>query len=615
MRAAWYSELGPAADVLSVAEIATPEPAKGEVLVRVHASGINPSDTKKRGGWLGGTLDFDRVIPHSAGAGVITAIGDGVDATRIGERVWIYNAQFGRANGTAAKYVALPGELAVTLPATTSFAAGACLGVPACTAHNALFWSGPITGMSVLVAGGAGAVGAYAIQLAKSAGTRVLTTVSSAEKAAFAHELGADTVIDYTSTDVATAVLEATDEAGVERIVEVDFGSNVEINAKCISTKGAIGSYSSTRQPRFEFDYYGFGYKGARINFVQVYMLSPDERAHEVRDLADLMTYDKLVHPIAESFPLDRIADAHTAQEQPGRIGNIVLELQQSTHSIGDFMSDQILIWGGGAIGGTIAAYWKRAGLDVLLVDIVEEHVEACRTDGLNELEIARQLGDERVMGAFVNFGADWHGPGEIMFGNRGAVVVGEIDGVVRDRTRAMYDLLQKFEPDAVLTENICGYLWGKLGYGAMLFATATNNDTMAENFADPGRFKVWQALGAEVMAATLARDIKPIGFNGYERACFAPDADADLVRKSVADLAEFNSHSAKTHSGIWRDLSVRKRRTEIDAKIAIIADLAAEAGVKTPVIRRLVELIHDIEQGRREQSMDTFNELLKVCP
>lgn len=338
-------------------------------------------------------------------------------------------------------------------------------------------------------------------------------------------------------------------------------------------------------------------------------------------------------------------------------------------------MTEPILIYGAGAIGGTIAAYWARAGIDVLLVDIVPEHVEACRTtglkitgpvevfdvvvpavqpdqlqgvfrrivlavkaqhtaeavarlkphlaedgvvlsaqNGLNELEIARQLGTARVMGAFVNFGADWHGPGEIMFGNRGAVVVGEIDGGTRSRTRDMHELLKVFEPDAVLTENIWGYLWGKLGYGAMLFATATNSDSMADNFADPARFEVWRAIGAEVMAVTLARGIDPVGFNGFEPACFAPGVDPARVRQSVADLAEFNSRSAKSHSGIWRDLAVRKRRTEIDAQIAIIADLGAEVGVETPMIRRLVDLIHDIENGRREQSMATFNELVRLC-
>jgi 2-dehydropantoate 2-reductase len=339
-------------------------------------------------------------------------------------------------------------------------------------------------------------------------------------------------------------------------------------------------------------------------------------------------------------------------------------------------MTDKpILMWGAGAIGGTLGAYWARAGLDVLLVDQVAEHVEACRTrglhisgpiedftqvvpgvtpdavngtfdivvlavkaqatetalaqlaphlspdgyvlsaqNGLNELTIAKVVGDERTMGCFVNFGADWHGPGEVLFGNRAAVVVGEIDGTIRDRTRAMHERLKLFEPEAVLTDNIWGYLWGKLAYGAMLFATALTNDSMSENFADPRRTVVFEALGREVMAVAKARGITPIGFNGFDPALFAPGAPAEGARRSIAALAEFNRHTAKTHSGIWRDLAVRKRRTEVDPQIGVIAQLGAEAGVATPAIAKLVELIHAIEDGTRPMAMATFQELIDTC-
>lgn len=332
---------------------------------------------------------------------------------------------------------------------------------------------------------------------------------------------------------------------------------------------------------------------------------------------------------------------------------------------------EPIVIWGAGAIGGTLGAYWARAGIPVLFVDIVREHVEACRTtgleitgpveqfkvvvpaatpdeltgtyrrivlavkahateaaldrlsphlaadgfvlsaqNGLNEIAIARKAGPERTVGCFVNFGADWHGPGQIMFGNRAAVVVGEIDGSVQPRTRAMHELLQVFEPDAVLTDNIWGYLWGKLAYGAMLFATALNNDTMSDNFADPERFAVFNRIGREVMAVTQARGVVPVGFNGFDPQAFAPDAPESVSRENIAQLAEFNRHSAKTHSGIWRDLAVRKRRTEVDPQIGIIAELGREVGVETPVIRRLVELIHDVEDGRRPIAIETFQAL-----
>jgi 2-dehydropantoate 2-reductase len=193
-------------------------------------------------------------------------------------------------------------------------------------------------------------------------------------------------------------------------------------------------------------------------------------------------------------------------------------------------------------------------------------------------------------------------------------VVVGEIDGSVRERTRAMHQLLQEFEPDAVLTDNIWGYLWGKLAYAAMLFATALNNDSMADNFADPARCAVWISLGREVMAAARARGVEPCGFDGFEPGPFMPGGSDAVARESVAAMAEFNRHSAKTHSGIWRDLAVRRRATEVDAQIRIIDTLAREAGVDTPAIRVLVELIHDVEAGRRDQSMETFEVLHAAC-
>jgi 2-dehydropantoate 2-reductase len=337
--------------------------------------------------------------------------------------------------------------------------------------------------------------------------------------------------------------------------------------------------------------------------------------------------------------------------------------------------NEPILVWGGGAIGGTLAAYWARAGHDVLMVDIVGEHVEACRgrglhifgpvdefrvvvpavtpdelsgqfkrivlavkaqateaavarlvphlapegfvlsaQNGLNEIAISRVVGEARTMGCFVNFGSDWHGPGEILFGNRGAVVVGEIDNAIRDRTRAMHALLRVFEPDAVLTDNIWGYLWGKLAYGAMLFATALNPGSMTENFEDPRRSRVFERLGREVMSVARARGIVPIGFNGFDPAAFMPEAPPSLSQASIAALAEFNRHGAKTHSGIYRDLAVRKRKTEIDPQIGIITTLGREAGVPTPALSELVALIHDIEDGRRPMSFATFQRLIDTC-
>ncbi|MCC6196855.1 MAG: ketopantoate reductase family protein, partial [Burkholderiales bacterium] len=231
--------------------------------------------------------------------------------------------------------------------------------------------------------------------------------------------------------------------------------------------------------------------------------------------------------------------------------------------------------------------------------------------NGLNEIDIARAVGRERCMGCFVNFGADWLGPGEVLFGNRGSVVVGEVDGSLRERTRQMHRDLARFEPDAVLTDNIWGYLWGKLAYGAMLFATALTHDSMSENFADPRRFVVFDRLAREVLAVASAHGVVAVGFNGFDPACFAPGADEAGARASIAALAEFNRHTAKTHSGIYRDLAVRKRKTEVDPQIGKIVELGREAGVSTPLTARLVELVHDVEEGRRGLSYATFQALI----
>jgi 2-dehydropantoate 2-reductase len=338
-------------------------------------------------------------------------------------------------------------------------------------------------------------------------------------------------------------------------------------------------------------------------------------------------------------------------------------------------MRTPILIWGAGAIGGTLGAYWARAGLNVTMVDIVTEHVDACSRqglaitgpveefrqvvptitpdkvtgtwpiivlavkapateaalaalkphladdgyvlsaqNGLNEIAIAKAVGAERTMGCFVNFGADWMGPGDILYGNRGAVVVGEIDGITRERTRQMHEWLSLFDPDSVLTENIWGYLWGKLAYGAMLFATALTEDAMSINFADPRRTAVFEQLGREVIAVATARGVTPVGFPEFDVAAFLPGAPASGTKAVIAALAEYTSRTAKTHTGIYRDLAVRKRKTEIDQQIGIIATLGREVGVQTPAIETLVALIHDIEDGHLPMAFETFQVLIDAC-
>jgi NADPH:quinone reductase len=243
MRAAWYEKNGPAADVLKIGDLPIAEPGPGEVRVRVVASGLNPTDVKSRAGSR--PMGFPRVVPHQDGAGVIDAVGPGVPASRVGERVWLYTVQWQRPWGTAAEYTVVPAPRAVTLPSNTNFAEGACLGIPAITAHRCLFADGPIDGQMVLVTGGAGAVGHYGIQLAKWAGARVVATVSSREKAVLAMEAGADHVVNYRTGDTAAEILELTGGAGVDRIVDVDFGGNLAVSVKVIKVNGVVAAYAS----------------------------------------------------------------------------------------------------------------------------------------------------------------------------------------------------------------------------------------------------------------------------------------------------------------------------------------------------------------------------------
>jgi 2-dehydropantoate 2-reductase len=231
--------------------------------------------------------------------------------------------------------------------------------------------------------------------------------------------------------------------------------------------------------------------------------------------------------------------------------------------------------------------------------------------NGLNEIAIARLAGERRVMGCFVNFGADYLAPGRIMRGNRAAVVVGELDGRITPRVEAMHALLREFEPDAVLTEDIWAYLWGKLGYGALLFATALTNESIADALASPRHLAVYEALGREVMQVAARRGVSPMGFNGFDPAAFA-SGDQGALQRSLDAMVTFNRGSAKSHSGIWRDIAVRKRKTEVDAQIGIISTIGREVGVDTPALQRLVALIHDVEDGRLPLDWSTLDRMMQ---
>ena len=331
----------------------------------------------------------------------------------------------------------------------------------------------------------------------------------------------------------------------------------------------------------------------------------------------------------------------------------------------------RFLVWGAGAIGGTMGAYLSRAGHDVTLVDTVEEHVTAMNDaglritgpiaefmvrvpaftagdlrgdwraiilatkaqdteaatsallphlsrdgcvisaqNGLNEIAIASIVGAERTVGAFVNFGADYLEPGVVHYGGRGAVVIGEIDGRITPRVEEIRDAWLDFDDRAIVTSNIWGYLWGKEAYGAMLFATALTNESIADALANPKYRDVYIELAREILAVALARGVTPEAFNGFDPAAYLPSAGIDTATRSLDELVAFNRRSAKTHSGIWRDLVIRKRRTEVDAQLGIVVTVGRETGVPTPLTERLVELIHDIENGVRTQSLETLDVL-----
>ncbi|MGQ0652817.1 MAG: NADPH:quinone reductase [Betaproteobacteria bacterium] len=327
MRAAWYERNGPAREVLQVGELSDPQPAAGEVRVRIAASGLNPSDVKKRAG--GQRMSGERCIPNSDGAGIVDAVGAGVDKSWVGKRVWIWNAQWQRMDGTCAEYCCLPFSQTRELPKGVDFDGAACLGIPALTAHQAVFSGGEVKGQTILVTGGAGAVGHYAIQVAKWGGAKVIATVSSADKAALARQAGADLVIDYKRDDVAARVMEFTGNAGVERVVEVDFAANLATSIRVLKVNGTIATYSSMSAPEPKIPFYPMMTRGLSIDLVHVYQMTAAERARALADMDALLGEGRLQHNIGARFPLADIAAAHEAQESGRVTGNIVIEVSQ----------------------------------------------------------------------------------------------------------------------------------------------------------------------------------------------------------------------------------------------------------------------------------------------
>jgi NADPH:quinone reductase len=325
MRAAFYEANGAAAQVLRLGDVATPEPGPGEVRVRLATSGVNPSDVKSREGRTRKIM-FPRVIPHSDGAGVIDKVGSGVPAGRVGERVWTWNGQWKRAFGTAAEHIVLPAALAVRLPDHIGFAEGACLGIPAMTAFHAVATAQTDSASTVLISGGAGGVGHYAIQFAKARGAVVITTVSSDEKAKLARQAGADHVIDYKREDVGAAVMDLTDKAGVDAVIEMDLAANAKLYPGLLHARSQVVVYG-TGAPDAPIPAQFLLVNQITMTWIFVYELTEAERAAAVGAITSLMEQKRLIHNVALTFPLGDIVRAHEAVEQGKTAGNVVVTM------------------------------------------------------------------------------------------------------------------------------------------------------------------------------------------------------------------------------------------------------------------------------------------------
>jgi NADPH:quinone reductase len=326
MKAVWYERTGPAAEVLTFGDMPTPVAGPGEVRVRLEASGVNPADVGRRGGSYR-ALEFPRVIPNSDGAGIIDQLGDGVTRLSIGQRVWLFNGQRnGRAFGTAAETIALAAHLVTPLPDDVSFAQGATLGIPGMTAWCCLYGDGPIAGQTVLVSGGAGAVGHYAVQLAKWGGARVIATVSSAMKAEQARLAGADLVINYRTDDVVEQALAFTARRGVDRVVDVDFGGNVATTLKLMAMNSTIAVYATNGNRHPIVPMRELMEKCIALRSLVLFALPPPLLAAAQADISKWLAAGTRIHNIAGQFALSDTALAHLAVEKGDKLGTVIVD-------------------------------------------------------------------------------------------------------------------------------------------------------------------------------------------------------------------------------------------------------------------------------------------------
>ena len=326
MIAYWYENSGTPAEVITLGDMPKPEPGPGEVCVRIAMSAVNPTDCKRRK--LGRELSkFPRIIPNNDGAGTIESIGDGVNTNRIGERVWLFGAQANRPFGTAAEFCVVPDAYACHLPDNQSFSSGSCLGVPAVTAHRALYADGDINGHTILISGGAGRVGRYAVQLAKASGATVISTAGSEEKCIHIRNLGADHVLNYYDDDLLARVLDITEGIGVDRMVDVAFGANIELAPKLIRPNGTLTSYSSDGMPRPQFPFLEFMYKNIGIQPFSIFGMPENAKIEAFSMISDLLNEGQISHLIGKEYAFSNMVDAHEVVENGKLFGVCLVNL------------------------------------------------------------------------------------------------------------------------------------------------------------------------------------------------------------------------------------------------------------------------------------------------
>ncbi|MEY9913231.1 NADPH2:quinone reductase [Catenulispora sp. MAP12-49] len=317
MLASWYERQGPAADVLHVGELPDPQPGPGEVRVRVTVSGVNPGDTKKRRGWLGSSMPYPRVIPHSDAAGAIHAVGEGVDKRRIGQRVWVYGAQSYRPFGTAAQYTVVPEDLAVPLPDHLSDELGASLGIPGITAHRTVFSDGPVDGKLVLVHGVLGGVGSLAARLARWGGATVIGTVRHSEDldrvdpAVVSHAVALD-------LDNAATAIRAHAPQGVDRIIEVSLSDNADLDTAVVANDAVIAAYA-TRADRTELPFWPLLFANVTLRLLGSDDFPVEAKRQAARDLTAAAAIGALTVDAGDHYPLEEIAEAHDRVDAGGR--------------------------------------------------------------------------------------------------------------------------------------------------------------------------------------------------------------------------------------------------------------------------------------------------------